>query len=267
MDRYGVFRKKIYANMKLFSRSLQEYNINATIFIPSSILSRNSDILDAIDLDRIEIALHGRDHIDYTNLSSEEISCHIKTAIETFKDYQIKAFGFRAPYLKINNNVLKAINNSGMIYDSSYPVYFDTIPKDSAKYPLVERLIKLYDMRFGFPKISKINQLKEIPVALPDDEILVERLDYNKEQVSRCWIDSMKISKNTEEGIFVLQLHPERIALLKESLIDTIQWAANNGVTIKSLADIARTGIRPGEHCMAITGDIDIVKLLDIMRG
>lgn len=265
--RYGLVTKKIHSNMKILSKTLQEYNINATISITASVLSRNTDILDVIDLDRIELAVHGCYHIDYTKLSAGEMASHLKQAIEIFEDNKIKAYGFRAPYLKINDIVLKTVGDAGMIYDSSYPIYFDTIPNDSPRYPLVEKILKLYDMRYNAPKISKIEQILEIPVALPDDEILVDRLNFDPKQVSKCWIDSINMSLKTDGGVFVLQLHPERISFLKESLIDTINWAVKNNIQIKSLAEIAKNGTRPGSHYMAITGDIDIVKLSDIARG
>lgn len=266
VERYGLVRKKIHSNMKFLSKTLQEYNINATISITSSVLSCNTDILNAIDVDRIEFSVHGYNHVDYTKLSAEEIAFHLKQAIEIFNENKIKAYGFRAPYLKINDTVLKEIGDAGLIYDSSYPIYFDTIPKSSPKYPLVEKILKLYDMRYESPKVSKIERIQEIPVALPDDEILVDRLNFGPMQVSKCWIDSINMSMETDGGVFVLQLHPERISLLKEPLIDAIDWAVKNGIQIRSLADIARNGAQPGHHYMAITGDIDIVRLFDILR-
>ena len=267
VERYGLVTKKLHSNMKILSKTLQEYNINATISITASVLSRNTDILDVIDLDRIELAVHGSYHVDYTKLAAEDIASHLKQAIEIFEENKIKAYGFRAPYLKINDIVLKAIGDAGMIYDSSYPIYFDTIPQDSPKYPQVEKILKLYDMRFNAPKISRIEQILEIPVALPDDEILVDRLNFGPKQVSKCWIDSINMSMKTDGSVFVLQLHPERISHLRACLIDTIDWAVKNNIQITSLADIAKNGTRPGSHYMAITGDIDIVKLSDIARG
>lgn len=267
VERYGIGKKKIHTNMMFLSKTLQEYNINATISITANILSRNIDILDVCDIDRMEFAMHGCCHVDYTKLSAEEIASHLKQAIEIFKENKIKVYGFRAPYLKINDIILKAISDAGMIYDSSFPIYFDTIPKDAPNYPQVEKILKLYDMRYNAPKISKIEQIQEIPVALPDDEMLVDRMNFGPKQVSKCWIDSINMSMKTDGGVYVLQLHPERISLLKESLIDIINWAIKNNIQIKSLADIAKNGARPGSHYMAITGDIDIVKLLDIARG
>lgn len=267
MGRYGLIRKKLHSNMNFLSKTLQEYSINATIPITASILSRNPDILGVIDIDRIELAVQGHRHVDYTKLSAEEVASHLKSAIDIFKENKIRAYGFRAPYLKTNESILKAIGGAGMIYDSSRPIYFDTISKCSPKYPLVERLLKIYNMKSNVPILSKVGKIQEIPVALPDDEILVDRLNFNPKQVSECWTQAMSKSMETDESVFVLQLHPERISLLKESLLDTINWAVKNNIQIKCLADIARNGTRPGNHYMAITGDIDIVKLSDIVRG
>jgi len=266
IERYGLVRKKLYPNMKFLSKTLQEYDINATISITSNVLSHNTDILGVIDIDRIELAVHGCYHVDYTKLSAEKIASHLKRAIEIFKENNINAYGFRAPYLKVNDTVLKAIGYAGMMYDSSLPIYFDTISKESPKYPLVDKIIKLYDIRNNSPRLLKIEQILEIPVALPDDEILVDRLNFGPKQVSKCWIDSINMCMKTEGGIFVLQLHPERISLLKDSLIDVINWAVRNNIQIRSLEDIVKSGTRPGSHYMAITGDIDIITLSDIIR-
>ncbi len=266
VERYGLVRKNLHSNLKFLSKTLQEYNINATIPITANVLSHHTDILDILDLDRIELALHGYHHVDYAKLSAEEIAFHLKQANDIFKENKIKAYGFRAPYLKTNEIILKAIGDAGMIYDSSYPIYFDTIPKDSPKFPLVADIINLYKIKYNTPKIFKNEQIMELPVALPDDEILVDRMNFGSKQVSKCWIDSINMSLKTEGSVFVLQLHPERISLLKESLIDTINWAVKNDIQIKSLADIAKNGTRLGSHYMAITGDIDIIELSDIAR-
>jgi len=96
---------------------------------------------------------------------------------------------------------------------------------------------------------------------------ILNRLPMNPDQVSRCWIESMKMSLKTDGGVYVMQLHPERILLLKNSLVDSIKWAIESEMQIRSLAEITRNGTRSGEHYMAITRDVDIVRLADIIGG
>jgi peptidoglycan/xylan/chitin deacetylase (PgdA/CDA1 family) len=267
MNRYGVTRNKIPRNLITLNHILQEYGAIATIPITVRVLSRNPDILNYLGNEHIEIAVHGYVHKDYTKLSYDEIVSHMKHAIAVCNDMGIRPHGFRAPYLKTSNEVLRAIAAVGLEYDSSYTVCFGVLPKDSDYDAPAHQVLNACKTISDSPKLTRIEGILEIPVALPDDEWLVDQLHLAPKEVAKCWISALKESMRTDESVFVLQLHPERVAILSDTLIEVLEWAIRSNVRIRSLSEIAKNGTRPGENCMAITGDMDIVRLSDIARG
>jgi hypothetical protein len=84
-----------------------------------------------------------------------------------------------------------------------------------------ERAIAFYDPwhaseRLSLPRLG--DHLVEIPVSLPDDEILVDRLSgKGSSSIEQTWQDIL--SQTYQRGeIFTLQLHPERIAICVDAL-------------------------------------------------
>lgn len=265
INRYGIYKNKFFENMEVLTHILEEYDAKATIPITAKVLSENPNFHEFINNDRIEFAIHGYKHLDYTQLSYEEIVFHLNKSIDIFRENGIKAYGFRAPYLKINNTIINAIKDVGLKYDSSYTVCFDVVSKGSENYLQVDHLIKLYNPKYSLPVVSKIGGIIEIPVALPDDEMLLDRLKFTPKKVAECWIAAMKKSIEVNESVFVLQIHPERVLILKDALTMVIEWAVCNNIEIIKLSEITEGGIKPGNHYLAITGDIDIIQLLDIL--
>lgn len=143
----------------------------------------------------------------------------------------------------------------------------DVVPKDSVHYARVYGPPNTSKSRIDSPKLTRIEGTLEIPVALPDDEMLVDGFNFAPKEVAKCWVSALKESIDVDESIFVLQLHPERVAIMRDALVEVLEWADRSNVRIRGLSEIAENGTRPGSHCMAITGDIDIVKLSDMARG
>lgn len=266
INRYGASKNKVCENLRILNHILKEYDAKATIPVTTRVLSHNLDILHLLSNERIEAAIHGYVHIDYTKLSYDEIISHMKSAMAICNDIGIRPHGFRAPYLKTNNEIMRAIKAVGLEYDSSYAICFDAIPKDSEHYAQVRGLLNMCKPRCDSPRPTRIEGTLEIPVALPDDEMLVDRLNFAPKEVAECWISALKESMDVDESVFVLQLHPERVAILSDALVEVLEWANRSNVRIRNLSEIAENGTRPGSHCMAITGDIDIVRLTDVAR-
>ena len=63
----------------------------------------------------------------------------------------------------------------------------------------------------------------EIPVSIPDDEAMVERLGITQgKDISAIWGDILQ--KTYDRGdLLTLQLHPERISLCETALNDTVK--------------------------------------------
>ena len=236
--------------------NLENYDAKATFPITGITLERNQDFIKSFKTKRIEWALHGYLHIDYAKLNKEVIAQHIANGKEVFKNVGIKLYGFRAPYLSINKEGLGELYKAGFIYDSSKTFFAGGIQLNRST-----ELILDYYRPMKTWKIEKIENIVEIPVSLPDDEILVDRLGYRSDKVGDVWIKMCDKIINIG-GIPVLQLHPERGKICSDALKNILQWAAKKDVSVLQLKDIAKG---KKDNVMAITGDVDIMKISDFI--
>jgi hypothetical protein len=84
-------------------------------------------------------------------------------------------------------------------------------------------------------------RLVEIPVAMPDDEILVDRLGIKSgTAIGDVWVRLLEIAYNRGD-ILTLQLHPERGAICREGLAILLRAARQKFPTvwIAQLRDVA----------------------------
>jgi peptidoglycan/xylan/chitin deacetylase (PgdA/CDA1 family) len=195
----------------------------------------------------MEFAIHGYVHIDYRMLTREEQVEHFRKAISTFEKCRVPFTGFRAPFVRVNDDTYRAISSLGFPYDSSDVFHWDVL--DSTKYHQndwqeYERALGFYNSRRAgdYPVLPRsIDGIVEIPVSMPDDEIMVERLGItNGKEMSRLWQDILSRAYHSGE-LFVLQLHPERILCCESALADVVQEAGrlNPTVWISTLKEIA----------------------------
>ena len=73
--------------------------------------------------------------------------------------------------------------------------------------------------RISLPRVYE--RLLEIPVSLPDDDLL-ERLGANNVLACKVWEEILRQTHSRGE-LFTLQLHPERILIFKEAITSLLQ--------------------------------------------
>jgi hypothetical protein len=113
--------------------------------------------------------------------------------------------------------------------------------------------------------------LVELPVALPDDEILVDGLGIESCATLGRILSAMFEMATRSGALLVLQIHPERFHLFSEAVENLLYLATDAGAWTASLSEIAdwigRTGGRrwPDGHSLAcaVSGDLDAVALTD----
>ncbi len=216
-NRYGLTPAKMDQALRLFVQILQRFDCGASFPLTTVVLKRNSDMIAKYLDQNIEFAVHGYTHMDYTQLAPEEQLAHLHRACETFAVAGIKANGFRSPYLCRGSHLYAAIEAAGFSYVSNQPIMWDVLDTDAlapSAYANYKRAIAFYDPwhaseRPSLPQLC--NQLVEIPVSLPDDEILLDRLGGETNGlVEKTW--RRILSKSYQRGeLFAIQLHPERI--------------------------------------------------------
>jgi peptidoglycan/xylan/chitin deacetylase (PgdA/CDA1 family) len=216
-NRYGLTPAKMDRALHLFAQTLSRFNCGASFPLTAIALKRNSGTVAKYLDQNIEFAVHGYTHIDCARLPPAEQLAHLRRARETFAAAGIEAVGFRSPYLRRGPHLYAAIEAAGFSYVSNQPFMWDVLDADDfapSTHASYKRAVDLYDPwpaseRLSLPRLC--NRVVEIPVSLPDDEILLDRLGGETNGlVAKAWRRILSRSYR-RGGLFTIQLHPERI--------------------------------------------------------
>lgn len=247
LRRYGIRAGTMRKKLALYTSLLDKYGCICTFPVTASLVYKYSDILKKLISRKIEIAIHGYTHIDLTELSQEEQSEEIEKAIQEFRDLRLPLSGFRSPYLRWNLDTVQAIGKSGLSYSSNRTFLWD-IPEienvNRNRLASYRKVIEFYgaqhvDEYLSLPRF--LAGVLDIPVSLPDDEMLVERLRFaDASQIGQIWNSILEMSYRYGE-LFTLQLHPERIEICRQALHDILKRAISMKpkVWIANLSEIA----------------------------
>jgi peptidoglycan/xylan/chitin deacetylase (PgdA/CDA1 family) len=289
---YGVTSERFEESLEAFRRFLQKNRCPATFACPSALLGK-SDSLVAF-LKEFDVAIHGMEHIDYTEATVNRIEGDLRQAISEFESVGLKPSGFRAPYLRWNRAIIKALASSGLAYDSSESVVWGMEGVRFASLNSVRRVLEFYasEKEDDSPSLPRIEHgVVRLPVSLPDDEILIERLAiHNPEDLLSYWLGMLRKSYEGSK-LLVLQIHPERFPICEEALgslleevrtrnvwnatlSDVASWWKERSVSSPkegesvSTADLPREGLWPEGHQSAfcMTGDVDAISVRDFLR-
>ena len=271
--RYGLSSSRMEKNIIDFINFIERYDARATFPITAKTLEHHADFIKGLQNQRIEYAIHGYTHVDYSKLNAEYQNKDIKEAIAVFKKCGITPYGFRGPYLQSNEDTLKALKENGLIYDSSTAIHGSVVPEEFLKkedhsYNLALKLYRSNSSK-SLPKPYIVDGLVRIPVSLPDDEMLIDRLNIrNQKLLAGIW--SKLLYRSNEQGsVFVLQLHPERIQLALDSLGILLEESTKMDIWVTSLKELSTYWMNkksiPDNYksVFCITGDIDIISLGD----
>ena len=228
MRRYGLSSKKMEAKLDQYINILREYNIIPTFPITAEVLKRHPHIIEKYSDDGVEFAIHGFQHIDYSKLSEEEIFQHLGKSIDLFRQNNILFSGFRFPYLKYDKKCVDVLGKFPIKWDSSSSIYWDVmgdVKVEKMKWRNYEGMLNQYDYKNSLSHISlprDHDNLLEIPVSLPDDDLL-ERLGVKGNGLAKEIWGGILAQTYLRGELFALQLHPERIFLFREALVSMIE--------------------------------------------
>jgi peptidoglycan/xylan/chitin deacetylase (PgdA/CDA1 family) len=224
--RYGITPRRMNRALEQFAAVLRQFGCSATFPITSVALQRNPDIVRKHQAQSVEFALHGYCHLDYSRLSQAEQLAHLALAKRGFAGAGIQAQGFRSPYLRWNPDMLAALRQQGLAYDSSQALAWNVLnDHETLAY---RRVLGFYGAlsASGYPSLPSLeDDLVRIPYSLPDDEALVERLTMNTSaRMSAPWLAILRRTHELGE-LFTLGLHPERIDVCREPLVAALSEA------------------------------------------
>lgn len=224
MQRYGWTATAMDQMLSQFVRTLKQFDCGATFPTTAVVVERRPYVLEKYQAQGIEFAVHGYTHIDYSELVPEQQLAHLHRARQALAKAGITATGFRSPYLRCESDLYTIIEAAGFSYASSQPIMWDMLDVNGlalSSYAGFKRAVDFYapwdaSKQLSLPRFC--GTIVEIPVSLPDDEMLLDRLGgETRGLVGKAW---QHILAQTYQGgeLFTIQLHPERIALCTHDL-------------------------------------------------
>lgn len=241
--RYGLTSAKMERALTRFAEVLGQYGCGASFPTVAAALGRNRGRIAKYQSQGIEFAVHGFYHVDHSQLSLAEQVAAFTQARRLFEQYGVASQGFRCPYLRGNTATLKAIQEAGFLYDSTRSLAWDVVADYTTD--AYRHVLGFYGAESAetYPALPQLeNGIVEIPYSLPDDEALIDRLQFNDEaEMSRPWLAMLAETYRLGE-LFSLGLHPERIFLCEKALEQVLQRASRlvPSVWMARLDEIAR---------------------------
>ncbi|HVP56508.1 MAG TPA: polysaccharide deacetylase family protein [bacterium] len=244
--RFGLTSARMERRLLRYTDVVARYGGRPSLPITARVLARNPQVTRRLLERGVELCVHSLVHNDLTQLAPDAQAEQIAAACAVFRDHGIPFKGFRSPYLKYNEATLRAVAAAGFAYDSNLPFFWGPLASLDHLAPREREGLEM-GLRFyhpvGRPRERSlprlIGTLVEIPVSLPDDEILLDRMGCPAPRLGEVWGEMLEQALSTGE-LLTLQLHPERIEILAEVLDGLVARAASSGqVWLATLGEIA----------------------------
>ncbi len=228
--RFGLSPARMDRALQDLSGITQAYGCAPTLAVTAVLLERYPSVFRRL-AERTELAVHGYVHTDYSQLDEAAQSEHMEKALHAFRGLGLEPEGFRCPYLRWNEDSLRVAGRFGLRYGSNTGLAWDVLPPESVAHQdwaAYQKGLRLYGAgdaghRLSLP--SRVNgTLLDIPVSLPDDEAMVDRLGLEGPQRVAVWLSMLE--QVYEKGeVLTLILHHERVALCRDALLAVLERA------------------------------------------
>jgi len=247
IGRFDLLGNKMKKAIREIEQAGKKYKYKPTIIIPAIILKRHHKFLSHLSNESLEMAIHGYTHINFEPLSLKEQVAQIMKAKDVFKEFKLTPNGFRAPYLSWNDKTTEAVQKTNLLWQSNETfIWNDFVSSQLSRWRhfMANAIHLLYNPldaqnNVVIPRLQ--GELVSIPITLPDDEILIDRLGIkDSNRIEDIWTEILERAYRRGD-IFVLQLHPERFQICKKSMEDLLNKATNSkhGTWIVSMREIA----------------------------
>ncbi len=251
LSRFGASVAAMERRLDLYESITVDLGIHPTWPATACVLGRHPALLRRYAERGAELTVHGLVHGDHSRLGARLQRDTLSRATEIFERAGLRPKGFRGPYLRYNAETLDVLRELEFWYHSSQAVVFPLVdavqptPAASGRFALACELYSAIDARTIAVTPRLREGLVDIPVAIPDDEILVERLGVNVATATAQWLQILDDTYRRGE-LFTVQLHPERIIELGDALGATCVEARRRSpaVYIARLDEIAAWWLR-----------------------
>lgn len=244
--RYGWTPERYCRHWMAMIHLCKKYGFTPTFPVTASVVARHPDRFRAAQDLGVEFAVHGLKHIDYTQLSPDSVKMHADEAKQLFNLHGIQATGFRYPYLRHNVETVQCIASSGYGWDSSRAVVWSGIEEthfSPAIWSNYQAILSTYHAEDynSHPSLPRWEDgFVHLPVAIPDDDVLIERLELRCPEEITAILSNMYEDYVSHGYFLTLQLHPERFTGFAKSLESIMSKAeADPQVWVTSLNEMA----------------------------
>lgn len=229
VSRFGATASAMARRLERYESITRAHGVRPTWPTTACVLARHPDLLRGYADRGAELAVHGLVHGDHAAVDRRRQHETISRALEIFARAGLSPAGFRGPYLRYNEATREVLRALGLRYHSSQAFVFPmpATEFDSAaatRYALALRLYSAVDARSAAVRPRLSEGLVDIPVAVPDDEILLDRLRLADPALSAVWSHVFELTYRRGD-LFTIQLHPERIRELADALDATLTAA------------------------------------------
>jgi hypothetical protein len=236
--RFGFSEDTTRRALLALLQTLQPYQTSPTFFIPAVVLHRHARLIAEIAGQGAEFGIHGHVHNDYRTLSVDAQYTQTQQAIEVFTRSGLKSVGFRNPYLGWTEESLEIFRQLGFYYESNEAVLHEVVPLKAFSPLLQKSFARSLELFQAIPCTTYTlrphfeGTLLRIPTSIPDDEMLFDRLRVTDPlRVGQIWNAIME-RVYACEGLYTLNLHPERSLLCQPALAQLLQFANNQPLPV-----------------------------------
>lgn len=213
LQRYGLTPAKGERRVLECVELLARYGGQPTFPTPGRVVRHNAAFCRTLQEKRVELAIHGYDHVDFTGLSPHEAVSQFERAARAFASAGIRFDGFRCPYLSFTDELLQVIPPGMFRYSSNKAITWSVVPAASMEQAnaVFHELSQFYnaepsDARVAVPR--RVGDLVEIPASLPDDIQIYDGLKLGKAGIQKVWSDILRETYRRGE-LFAILFHPE----------------------------------------------------------
>ncbi|MBN1895401.1 polysaccharide deacetylase family protein [bacterium] len=227
---YGWTTENFRRNLESLADLLEELEAPATFPVTASAVARHPALFGRLQKRNMEFAVHGYRHIDYSRLPREKSLALLTRSREVFRRYGLCDSGFRYPFLRKPALGAGLLESCGFLWDSSEVVSWPLQRPEALEnkhWNDYLQILGTYDpeeLKPGncLPRLK--GRMVEIPVSMPDDDILFERLKLPDRLIRAIW--EQILTAACLQGVsLVIQFHPERWPLFKQLLRHLIRRA------------------------------------------
>jgi peptidoglycan/xylan/chitin deacetylase (PgdA/CDA1 family) len=259
VSRFGATASAMARRLERYESITRAHHVQPTWPTTACVLERHPDLLRGYADRGAELAVHGLVHGDHAAVDHRRQQETISRALEIFARAGLSPAGFRGPYLRYNEATREVLRALGLRYHSSQAYVFPmpATEFDSAaatRYALALKLYAAVDARSAAVRPRLTGGLVDIPVAVPDDEILLDRLRLAEPALSDVWSHVFELTYRRGD-LFTIQLHPERIRELGDALDATLTAARSRrpAVYVARLDQIAEWWLRRSRFSLRVT--------------